>query len=296
MKTNDTQRNGRPQRGRARDKGKGRGRGASNEKSRSFDIGSWTPKTEIGRKVKNGDIKDIDTIIDHGGKILESEIVDVLIPDNETYLLLIGQSRGKFGGGQRRIFKQTQKKTKEGNKPQFSTMAVVGNKNGYVGLGSGKAKETVPARDNAIRSAKLNVFKIRRGCGSWQCNCDEPHTIPFAVTGKCGSVELTLMPAPRGKGLCAHSECQHILRLAGIKDVWAKTRGSTGTRTNLVKACILALRKLMETKIPAANLEKFKVVEGKYAAIKNDRDVSFGTELPEEAEIAEIAEIAESES
>ena len=74
--------------------------------------------------------------------------------DIETELLLVGQSKGKFGGGQRRVFKQTQKKTREGNKPSFSTFAVVGNHNGYVGLGSGKSKETVPARDKSKRKAK----------------------------------------------------------------------------------------------------------------------------------------------
>ncbi len=53
--------------------------------------------------------------------------------------------------GSRRVFRQTQKKTKEGNKPKFSTYAVVGNKDGYVGLGFGKAKETVPAREKAVQ-------------------------------------------------------------------------------------------------------------------------------------------------
>ena len=71
------------------------------------------------------------------------------------------------------------KKTKEGNKPKFATIAVIGNKNGYVGLGYGKAKETVPAREKAIRNAKLSIMKIRRGCGSWECGCKEPHSLTF---------------------------------------------------------------------------------------------------------------------
>ena len=105
-------------------------------------------------------------------------------------LLLIGQSKGKFGGGARRIFKQTQKKTPEGNKPSFACAAVVGNEDGYVGVGSGKSKDTVPAREKAIRRAKLNLFKIRRGCGSWECNCKTHHSIPFETEGKCGSVSI----------------------------------------------------------------------------------------------------------
>lgn len=243
---------------------------SANEKSRKdnnsrfrkeFDIESWNPRTEIGRKVKSGKIKDIDEILDKGMKILEPEIVDALLPGMETELLLIGQSKGKFGGGQRRIFKQTQKKTREGNKPKFATCAVVGNKNGYIGIGYGKSKETVPAREKAIRNAKLNLFKIRRGCASWLCDCPDAHTVPFRVEGKCGSVEITLMPAPKGKGLCVESECQKILRLAGIKDIWSKTKGKTNTKTNLVTACEKALKKLMETKIPAnADLN---IVEGR---------------------------------
>src|SRR3989344_376532 len=93
----------------------------------TFDKVAWNPKTGIGKKIKNGEINDIDEILDSGLKILEAEIVDALIPDLTTDLLLIGQSKGKFGGGQRRVFKQTQKKTQEGNKPKFAAYAIVGN-------------------------------------------------------------------------------------------------------------------------------------------------------------------------
>ena len=154
----------------------------------SFDIDSWKPQTGLGNQVKNKEIKEMDYILDNGLKILEPEIVDALIPNIEKDLLLIGQSKGKFGGGQRRVFKQTQKKTPEGNKPRFATYAVVGNKDGYVGVGYGKAKETVPAREKSFRNAKLDLIKIKRGCGSWQCNCKTPHSIPFEVEGKCSSV------------------------------------------------------------------------------------------------------------
>src|SRR3989338_6609376 len=130
---------------------------------RMIDREKWKPKTSIGKKVWDGSITDIDYLIDNGIKILEPEITDLLLANLETDLLLIGQSKGKFGGGKRRVFKQTQKKTQEGNKPKFATLAVVGNKDGYVGIGYGKSKETVPARETAIRQAKLNVFKVVRG-------------------------------------------------------------------------------------------------------------------------------------
>src|SRR3989338_1174536 len=128
----------------------------------------WKPKTELGKKVQQGLITDIDQIFAQGLQIMEAQITDTLLPNLEEDLLLIGQAKGKFGGGQRRTFRQPQKKTKEGNKPSFGTLIVVGNGNGYIGLGYGKSKETVPAREKAIRKAKLNITKVLRGCGSWQ--------------------------------------------------------------------------------------------------------------------------------
>ena len=229
----------------------------------AFDAAAWKPKTSIGKKVKAGEIKDMKEILDSGQKILEPSIVDVLMPNLETDLLLIGQSKGKFGGGQRRVFKQTQRKSPVGNKPQFSAMAVVGNTDGYVGVGLGKSKDTVPSREKAMRKAKLNVFKVRRGCGSWECNCKTPHSIPFSVSGRCGSVRITIMPAPKGKGLCIEPECAKLLKLAGIKDVWSKTSGQTRIKTNLIKACISALKALNSTKVMPGLKEKLGLIEGR---------------------------------
>ncbi|MFH1439906.1 MAG: 30S ribosomal protein S5 [Candidatus Woesearchaeota archaeon] len=228
-----------------------------------FDKESWTPKTTIGKQVKDGSIKDVDYILNNGLTILEPEIVEILIPDIEHDLLLIGQSKGKFGGGQRRVFRQTQKKTQEGNKPKFATYAIVGNRNGYFGLGYGKAKETVPAREKAIRKAKLNIQKITRGCGSWECNCGNPHTIPFAVEGRCGSVIVKLLPAPKGTGLCIEKECAKILALAGVKDVWSRTFGKTKTKINHIKAFLNAMNNLMKARITAKQKKDMNIVDGK---------------------------------
>ncbi|MBI4439096.1 30S ribosomal protein S5 [Candidatus Woesearchaeota archaeon] len=225
-------------------------------------IVSWVPKTRLGRDVKEGRISSMDQIIDSGQKILEAEIVDSLMGSLAAELMMIGQAKGKFGGGQRRVFKQTQKKTAEGNKPSFSTCVVVGNRDGYVGVGYGKSRETVPAREKAIRNAKLNLIKIRRGCGSWECGCREPHSIPFKVSGSCGSVKLELLPAPKGTGLVVQKECQKILALAGIRDVWSKTEGQTRTTVNLIKACEAALERLMSTKMPSKYSERLGVREG----------------------------------
>ena len=235
----------------------------SAESRRESILEKWVPKTELGKKVKAGEIKDIDQVLSSGKKILESEIVDSLLPTLEYDLITIGQSKGKFGGGKRSIWKQTQKKTKEGNKPKFATVAVIGNKDGYVGLGYGKAKETVPAREKAIRNAKLNIMKVRRGCGSWACGCAETHSIPIRVSGKCSSVQVDLIPAPKGTNLTVQKELKKILSLAGFKDIYSKTKGQTGTELNLVKACMKALHKLNSMKITEEFIKKSGLKEGK---------------------------------
>src|SRR3989339_300427 len=205
-------------------------------------ISAWNPKTKLGKSVKNGEIKNIDEILNQNKKILEEQIVDALI-NVKSDLISIGQSKGKFGGGKRRAWRQTQRKTKEGNVPTFSTMAVVGDSNGHIGVGVGKAKETLPARDKAIRKAKLDLIKVKRACAAFNCDCSDLHSIPFKVTGKAGSVTVTLIPAPQGTGLVVAGELKKVLILAGIKDVYSKTLGSQRTSFNLVKACIEALKK-----------------------------------------------------
>lgn len=211
---------------------------------------SWNPKTKLGKIVKEGKEKDIDKILSEGKKILEPEIVDFLL-NLESDLLLIGQAKGKFGGGKRRAWRQTQKKTQEGNILSFSAMAVVGDKNGHIGIGYGKAKETLPAREKALRNAKLNIIKVSLSFESPELESKktEPHTIPFKVEGKCGSVKVTLYPAPRGTGLVVGGEIKKILRLAGIKDIYSKTMGNTKTTFNLAKACVNALEKIRKMEL-----------------------------------------------
>lgn len=206
-------------------------------------LASWIPKTKLGKSVKEGKEKDIDKILSEGKKILEPEIVDSLL-NVESELILIGQAKGKFGGGKRRAWRQTQKKTMEGNVITFSTMVVVGDKNGHVGIGYGKAKETLPAREKALREAKLNIIKIERGFEDpADGSKNDSHTVPFKVEGKAGSVKIILIPAPRGTGLAVADECKKVLKLAGIRDVYSRAIGQTRTSFNLIKACINALEK-----------------------------------------------------
>ena len=242
-------------------------------------IKAWMPKTDIGKKVKLKEITDIDIVLNSGAKIIEPEISESLL-ELGSELLLVGQSKGKFGGGQRRVFRPTQKKTREGNKISFSTICIVGDQDGHIGIGFGKAKETVPAREKATRQSKLNVFKIRRGCGSWECNCGEPHTVPFEVQGKCGSVIVKLMPAPKGKGLCVESEIAKILTFAGVKDCWSKTFGQTKNRINLITATERALRKLSSTKVRPIDAKQTFIVD---SSIKKKKAEA----LPEKVATAE---------
>jgi small subunit ribosomal protein S5 len=245
-----------------------------------IDEEKWVPKTELGKKVLAGEIKDINFILDSGMPIMEKGIVETLLPNLENELLLIGQAKGKFGGGKRRIFMQTQKKTKEGNKPRFATLAVVGNKDGIIGLGYGKSKETVPAREKAIRNAKFNIFKIRRGCGSWECGCGEAHSFPFVVEGKCGSSIIKLIPAPKGTGLMVDKEIAKILALAGITDAWSKTYGQSRTKMNLIKAAEVALKRLTKTKIQDIHYQRLSISEG---STKKEQDTNLIEEIkPEE--------------
>jgi small subunit ribosomal protein S5 len=205
-------------------------------------LAAWNPKTKLGKEVKSGKIKNIDEILNSDRVILEGEITDTLLT-LESDLLSIGQAKGKFGGGKRRAWRQTQKKTMEGNVVTFSCMAVVGDRKNHVGVGFGKAKETLPSRAKALRDAKLNVIKITKGFETQEEKGNLPHTVPFVVEGKCGSVRIKLLPAPRGTGLVIGSEGKKILKLAGVEDVYAVTSGQSRTTFNVAKAIIDALKK-----------------------------------------------------
>ena len=213
------------------------------KQQQATDLENWKPKTKLGKLVREGKIKNIDEALTH--RILEPEIIDLLL-NLKSDVLNIGQAKGKFGGGKRRAWRQTQKKTAEGNVPTFACMVVVGNGNGYVGLGYGRAKETLPARAKSTRKAKLGIIKIKRACASFDCNCGEPHTVPFIVEGKCGSCRVKLIPAPQGTGLVIGDECKKILKVAGIKDVYSASTGQIRTTINLAGACMDALRKTTE--------------------------------------------------
>lgn len=207
-------------------------------------LDEWQPKTALGKKVFSGEITDIDSILDAGLKITEPEIVDKLVPNTKSELILIGGRTGKGGGIQRIPVKITAAMHKSGRRFTTNAFAAVGNEDGLLGIGKGSAVESRDAIFKATQKAKMNLIKIIRGCGSWECGCCEPHSIKFKASGKSGSVRAELLPAPKGVGLATDDETKKVLRLAGIKDVWIKTYGNTKSRINLISAIFDALKKL----------------------------------------------------
>lgn len=193
----------------------------------SQPIEEWIPKTRLGRMVKEGKIVSIKEIFDNNMVIQEPEIVDYLLPDLKYEVVDVSI---------------VQKQTDAGELTRFRALVVAGNLNGYVGLGFGKAKQLRQAIEKALIDAKLNIVPVRRGCGSWECSCREPHSIPFIVSGKSGSVVIKLIPSPKGTGLVAGELAKVVLRYAGISDVWTWSKGETRTSLNFAFATYEALK------------------------------------------------------
>jgi small subunit ribosomal protein S5 len=208
----------------------------------------WVPKTAIGKKVAAGEITDIDQILDSGKAVMEAGIVDKLLPGMNEEVINV---------------RRVQRMLDSGRRMKFSILVVVGDKNGHVGVGLAKGVEAGPTIKKAITKAKLNIIKVPRGCSSWECGCGEPHTVPFKVTGKSGSVRITLIPAPKGVGLVVGDNSKTTLSFAGIKDVWVFTDGNSRTVINQVMALNNAFKRLSKVKLDVAKKSKDMSVSGK---------------------------------
>ncbi|MDH5806538.1 MAG: 30S ribosomal protein S5 [Candidatus Methanomethylicaceae archaeon] len=194
----------------------------------SYQQTQWIPRTTLGKLVLEGKITSLKEIFEKNIPIKEPEIIDILLPGIKHEILDVGV---------------VQKQTDAGEITKFKIGVVIGNFDGYVGLGTGKSKQMRFAIDKAIADAKLNIIPVKRGCGHWRCPCGNPHSVPFTVTGKCGSVTVTIMPAPKGVGLIAGEVARTILNFAGIKDAWVVSRGETRTTMNFAGAVYNALKK-----------------------------------------------------
>jgi small subunit ribosomal protein S5 len=207
----------------------------------------WKPKTKLGKKVAKGQVTDIIQALDSRYTIMEEEIVDQLTNLDEE-VILIGGTPGKGGGIRRTVSKRTCRMHKSGGRYSSKAMVVLGDRRDVIGIGEGQANDTRAAIEDATRNAKLDLIKVQRGNGSWEDKGNDNSSIPFKVSGKSGSVEVELIPAPRGTGLAASDEIKKLLELAGIENIYVQARGQTRTRENLLKATFNALDKLNEYK------------------------------------------------
>ncbi len=132
-----------------------------------------------------------------------------------------------------------QKQSAAGQCTRFRAVIAIGDENGHVGLGAKVAKEVATAIRGAIIAAKLSLVPVRRGY--WGNKIGEPHTVPMKITGKCGSVRVRLIPAPRGTQIVAAPASKRMIQLAGLQDCFTCADGHTKTKGNFVRATFDAL-------------------------------------------------------
>jgi len=234
-----------PERGgeRERERGRGFGRGRGDRRGRrrrgrgrdgEETTETWNPVTKLGRLVKEGKIKYLEEIYLHSLPVKEPEIIDFFLKESlkdEVMKIM-----------------PVQKQTRAGQRTRFKAFVVVGDTDGHVGLGVKCSKEVATAIRGAIIVAKLSVIPVRRGY--WGNKIGSPHTVPGKVNGKCGSVRIRLIPAPRGTGIVSAPVPKKIISLAGIQDVYTRSRGATSTLGNFARATFLSLAKTYQYLTP----------------------------------------------
>jgi small subunit ribosomal protein S2e len=180
--------------------------------------------TKLGRLVKEGQIRSLEEIFLFSIPVKEHQIIDTLLSGLTDEVLKI---------------MSVQKQTRAGQRTRFKAFVVVGDSNGHVGLGVKSAKEVATAIRGAIVDSKINIVPVRRGY--WGTKIDQPHTVPCKVTGKCGSVSVRLVPAPRGTGIVAAKVPKKLLQMAGLEDCFTSSNGHTRTLGNFAKATFAAI-------------------------------------------------------
>ena len=210
-------------------------------------MADWVPKTRLGQMVLNGEITTMSDALATKLPLREPQIVDILLPDLKDEVIDLNM---------------VQRMTDSGRRVRFAVTCIVGNGDGFIGIGRAKGKEVGPAIRKAIDNAKLNIIEIKRGCGSWECGCGQPHSLPFEVKGSCGSVTVSIKPAPRGIGLAIGDVAKSLFKLAGIRDAWGFARGNTQTKVNYAMATLEALRMTSTLRVTEEQAKKQNIVSG----------------------------------
>ena len=139
------------------------------------------------------------------------------------------------------VINRVTKVVKGGRRMRFAALVVVGDLNGHVGFGTGKAQEVPEAIKKAVEAAKKNVITVPI----------VNTTIPHEITGIHGAGQVFLRPAPAGTGIIAGGPVRNVVELAGIKDIVSKSQGSS-TPVNIVRATFEALKELRTAEQVAA--------------------------------------------
>ena len=139
------------------------------------------------------------------------------------------------------VINRVTKVVKGGRRLRFAALVVVGDLNGHVGFGTGKAQEVPEAIKKAVEAAKKNIITVP------MVNT----TIPHEITGIHGAGQVFLRPAPAGTGIVAGGPVRNVVELAGIQDIVSKSQGSN-TPVNIVRATFKALKELRTAEQVAA--------------------------------------------
>merc|ERR1719229_385768 len=208
-------------------KGKGKGKGKKGKGKGKGEEKEWTPVTKLGRLVKAEKINSIEDIYLHSLPIKEYQIIDQFF------------APGTLKDEVMKIH-PVQKMSAAGQTNRFVCYVLVGDTNGHIGLGSKCAREVATAIRGGIMAAKMALIPVRRGY--WGNKIGQPHTMPMKVHGKCGSVRVRLIPAPRGAGVVGSMTLKKMMQFAGVSDVFSCSCGHTRTKGNFMKATFEALR------------------------------------------------------